>query len=108
MARKARDQQTEETEGTAIYSSPQTMIGVDDVDDSAPLVNQSMLGTSAVLRDGNAAIDAPKPMTYMVLREQWIMGRGGRTILRQGKVIDSLNYDIESLRSQGVELREFG
>lgn len=109
MARKPRDQdQAASAEGESVYTSPVGAFAVDDVDDSAPLINQSPVGSNAAQRDGVAIADAPKAASYVVMREQWIMARGGRTILRQGKVIDSLNYDITSLLSQGVALQECG
>ena len=37
-----------------------------------------------------------------------VMLHGGIVLLRQGKVVDNLNYDLSYLRSQGVELTPYG
>jgi hypothetical protein len=36
-----------------------------------------------------------------------VMLQGGITLLRQGKVVDDVNYDIAYLQSQGVQLQPF-
>jgi len=47
----------------------------------------------------------PKPIEYYrVVRGGRISAAGGRTLMREGKVIDTLNYNPEKLRQQGILL----
>lgn len=57
---------------------------------------------------GEPAVEVPPPPQYRVVRTQYVMQPGGRTILREGKLIDARSYDLASLRSQGVVLEPVG
>lgn len=43
---------------------------------------------------------------YRVLEKHIVSDNGSRVALTPGKVIDSLNYNIERLQKQGVKLEE--
>lgn len=104
MARKQKDP-NENPEAPNPYQSAVPQGGQEDVDHETPLVNQSPMLGSAVDHDGRPMADVPPPPRYRVLRGQYVMIKGmGRMTLREGKVIDENNYDIASLRSQGVQL----
>ena len=50
-----------------------------------------------------------KPATvryFRVDRGGYILDRGYRTLMREGKVVDTLNYDPKRLASQGIKLTE--
>jgi adenylate kinase len=99
----ARKQRTDE-ETTNPYSS--VTPGVTDIiDSSMELVNQSPVMASAVERDGLVAQMAPM-RKYRVERQALIMNNGCRTMMKVGKIVDSSNYNLEALRSQGVQLTE--
>ena len=58
-----------------------------------------------------AGAKVPKAKRYTVTKGGSISqpgpgGAGYRTIMREGKVIDNLNFDIASLRAQGIGLQE--
>jgi len=46
------------------------------------------------------------PRVFRVKEDKRALVNGYRTILRAGKEIDTLNYDIRRLQSQGVKLEE--
>lgn len=106
MARKARDPQQQEQEPTGVYeSSPAFPARVDVVDASAELIEGSPMMPSAVERDGaEVAAEVEGPARYRVLSTQYVMSRGGRTLMRAGKIVDAHNFDIPALASQGVQL----
>lgn len=51
-------------------------------------------------------VPAPKRRTYVVDAGGMFMCRGARVMLREGKVIDSLNYDVAMLFEQGLRAHE--
>jgi len=104
MARKPREQEAETTQDP--YASQPNYSQTSIVDTTAELVNASPVRASA--EENREPIDAPPAPRYRVLNTQYVMARGGRTILRAGKTIDSMNYDIESLVGQGVQLEATG
>jgi hypothetical protein len=105
MARKPREQQDERDQQAAEpYASAPAFNQMDVVDASVALVNQSPMMPSAADRDGCALAEVPPPRSYKVLQSQYVMSKGGRSILRAGKVVDELNFDIAALESQGVQL----
>lgn len=96
MARKttATEDQGAYTSGSAPTSEYET----------PPMMEAPKLGDAT--EHGNAPVEAPPVPRYRVERSQYIMQAGGRVILREGKVIDGLNYNIEQLISQGVQLTQ--
>ena len=75
------------------------------------VVNASHLGSNpaeviAVAVDPNENADSPTVRRFVVEKEKNISQNGIRSILREGKEIDELNYDIVALQKQGVKLRE--
>lgn len=98
MARK----QNSQTEDAGVYSAT-PMTDEDRVSPYAtpPLVQAPPMST---VREVGVVEDVAPPQRYRVLRSQYVMASGGRTILREGKVIDESAYDIPNLRSQGVSL----
>lgn len=105
MARKHREQQDERDQsGAEPYASALAFNQVDVVDTSADMVNQSPIMPSAAERDGHVVAEVPPPRVYKVLQSQYVMSKGGRTLLRAGKVLDEHNFNIDALESQGVQL----
>ena len=51
-------------------------------------------------------VQAPAVAYYRVDRELWVMLDGQRVLLRYGKTLDSQNYDIAKLKSQGAVLTD--
>ena len=93
MARKAQTQPDD------AYTSHAA--AADDLS-APPLLQETPMGDAT--EHGAPLVDAPPPPQYRVVRSQYVMVRGGRTILREGKVIDERNYDLPALISQGVTL----
>lgn len=106
MARKARQFFAEETTSSETISSSEYMASsaTEIVDNSAELVDPAPIMPSAVDRDGATEIVVAPPPKYRVVRDALVMSHGHRTWLRTGKVIDTSNYDMGSLLSQGVQL----
>lgn len=105
MARKAREQQEHDAAAGVYESSPSYPNRFEIIDTTAELVDGSPLMPSAVERDGSSGgAEVRPPSQYRVLATQYVMARGGRTILRAGKIIDAHNFDIAALASQGVQL----
>lgn len=105
MARKPRDPNEQNEAGAGVYESiPPFPSRVEMIDSSAELINASPLMPSAVDRDGASAADVASPPRYRVLTTQYVMTKGGRTLIRAGKIVDANNFDLPSLASQGVQL----
>jgi len=68
-----------------------------------PLISDQPPVSSAVTA-ADAARPSPPIQRFRVQRERRIMHHGSMTVLREGKVLDELNYNIQELRNQGVEL----
>ncbi len=49
---------------------------------------------------------APPIKTYRVIQGGYVMVNGSKTGVRNGKVISEANYDIASLKLQGIVLEE--
>lgn len=69
-----------------------------------PSLVQAAPVVGSAVREG--AAKGPSVRTYVVEQGGPIMHRGSRGTLRAGKQINEANYDIPSLRSQGIRLRE--
>jgi hypothetical protein len=104
MARKPREF-SDSPESADLYSSALPSV-VEIVEGDAPLVNQSPILASAVDRDNAARADIAPPPRFRVLDTQYVMSRGGRVLLRAGKIVDEHNFDLAALVSQGVRLAE--
>lgn len=62
---------------------------------------------SAVRDDPEAEAEAPKAKWYRVIRGGIVLDGGFRARLKEGKEINSLNYNIRRLQQQGIVLQEF-
>lgn len=62
---------------------------------------------SAVRDDPDAEAEAPKPKWYRVIKGGIVLDGGFRARLKEGKEINSLNYNIRRLQQQGIMLQEF-
>lgn len=66
----------------------------------APLVGPPPTNTASI------GESASKRRRWRVDANMHVMVRGVRTLLRFGKIVDELNYDMKSLQQQGVPLTE--
>lgn len=98
MARK-----TPSTDDAGPYSTMAT--GPTD-HESPPLVQAQAPGDAR--EHGDAPVEVPPPPKYRVDRSQYVQQPGGRVLLREGKVIDGSQYDLDQLHSQGVLLSRVG
>lgn len=82
-----------------------------------PLVNEETLYTKPALAEMEGQITSSafdpdvdpgevKIRKFRVGQDKRINWRGSMTLLRAGKVVDELNYNIQALRGQGVVLTE--
>jgi hypothetical protein len=67
------------------------------------LVNQAPHRPSMVDRERQA--EPIFVQQYEVQRDRQVSSGGSVTLLRAGKIVDERHYDVESLKSQGVQLR---
>ena len=104
MARKMRMNGETETEVDP-YTSGTPVVQTDIIDTTAELVNMSPMRPSAVERDAATAVVAPTTK-FVVERDAFVMNRGCRVRMHRGKVVDKSNFDLASLRQQGVILTE--
>ena len=102
MARKPREQNEAEQVVDPYQSAPQYS-ATDVIDTSAELVNPSPWMPSAASRDGGT-VEVEAPPKFRVVVSQYIMSKGGRTLLRAGKIVDAHGFDLAALTSQGVQL----
>lgn len=65
------------------------------------------VGSAITEADLEAAKDAPKPRWARVLVGGNVLENGFRTRLKEGKAINSFNYNFRRLRDQGIKLQEF-
>jgi hypothetical protein len=100
MARKPREQNEEQ--GPEPYQSAPAH-AAEVIDASVELINPSPMRPSAAARDGSM-VEVEPPPRYRVVASQYIMSKGGRTLLRAGKIVDSHGFDLPALVSQGVQL----
>jgi hypothetical protein len=70
------------------------------------LVSQSEVIGTAMRPGMPGSENVPKAKKYRVLNGGMITWRGNRTPMKAGKIIDSVQYDIPSLRSQGIKMEE--
>lgn len=71
------------------------------------VVDEGTDAARAVVK-GNATENArssPTVKRYVVVRGGAALVNGLRTIIKEGKVIDALNYDIQHLQRQGIRLQ---
>lgn len=54
--------------------------------------------------DEEPAVEAPPPQRFKVLKDADVAINGQRTKLREGKVVDAANFDLDALRRYGVKL----
>jgi hypothetical protein len=62
--------------------------------------------TKKVAETAAEEVPPTPPRAFRVVRGGKILARGYRTKLREGKIIDDLNYDIAQLKQQGILLEE--
>ena len=75
-------------------------------DGSIPEASGAVRG-SALEKNPEPREEATPPKRYRVLGDKMFMDRHGyRAKMREGKEIDSHNYDIAALRRQGIKLEE--
>ena len=84
---------------------------------SMPVINPATCSAEpdvvadATARNPRPAGPVPTARRFTVIRGGSVSqpgpgGTGYRTVVREGKVVDNLNYDIEKLLAQGIKLEE--
>ena len=64
-------------------------------------------GSAVTEEDLEAAKNAPKLLWYRVLVGGNVLENGFRTRMKEGKEINSFNYNIRRLQQQGIKLQAF-
>lgn len=105
MPRKSRPHDPEAVVDPYTTSVPSPMMIDAPGGDPVPLIDQAPHVGDATARE-QMVVDAPVPARYKLLAGGVFMVRGHRTTMKPGKVIDSLNYDIRALASQGAQLQQ--
>jgi hypothetical protein len=95
----ARAQQTKTEHVEVLSSEPIPEVTLPPVSNEAPVV------ADATMRNPPQAAKGPEVEYFRVTRGGYVQSPGGvRSQLREGKEIDSLNYDPARLRQQGIRL----
>ncbi len=69
-------------------------------------INRSKVVADATAKN-KAAPEPTKPVTYArVIRGGPVLENGFRTQLKEGKIVDSLNYNLKRLQQQGIRLEK--
>lgn len=71
--------------------------------DSSPVY----AGSAVSEDDAEVARNAPKPVWYRVIVGGPVLENGFRTRIKEGKELNSFNYNIRKLQSQGIKLQQF-
>jgi hypothetical protein len=100
----ARQKSDKEGENITVLSDEEHVIELPNVNDAATAVVVAD-ATAKQLPDAPAPEEIPKVRRYVVVRGGPVLQAGFRTNLKEGKVIDSLNYDIQHLQRQGIRLQ---
>lgn len=69
-----------------------------------PVSNESAVVADATRKNPVTPVKAPDVQYYRVIKGGPIQAAGYRSVLREGKEIDSVNYDIRALQQQGIRL----
>jgi hypothetical protein len=70
-----------------------------------PVVNAAPVVADATQKNPPVAAKGPKVEYFRVTRGGFVQSPGGvRSMLREGKEIDTLNYDVNRLRQQGIRM----
>jgi len=80
--------------------------GQDDKNESVQVLGNGPI-PDVRLADPDAEAEAPKPKWYRVIKGGIVLDGGFRARLKEGKEINSLNYNIRRLQQQGIMLQEF-
>lgn len=102
MARKRSE--SEEEHITVVGNS-----APEDVDVTTAFVHGGAIVADAVAARATTAVptaEIRKARRFVVRKGGMISATGYRTMMREGKEIDDLNYDIRSLAQQGILLEE--
>jgi hypothetical protein len=103
MARKRIEDEVKDAPDVA----PQTHVTTEHVDTSAELVNPAPLIGSVVETTGvEVPVIIAGPRQFRVVRGGQVALRTGVGMLREGKLIRDIDYDVRNLQAQGVELEE--
>lgn len=108
MARRANaaSVKAEQTVHTTIHGGE---IGVPPPADMKTSITMPGVSVASAYRAPDP--DAPPPpevKRYRVLNEITIMSHGCKTLMRTGKEVDDVSYDISNLERQGVRLQPLG
>lgn len=70
-------------------------------------VARSQVVADATVKNPEAQPEPTKPTSYArVVRGGAVLENGFRTTLKEGKVVDSLNYNFKRLQQQGIRLEK--
>ena len=73
----------------------------------APPIVQTRIKPGAEVDDSEAAALAPKVRWFRVKKGGTVLENGFRTRLKEGKEINTANYNVRKLQQQGIQLEEF-
>ena len=88
------------------HSNPMDESGLPEVKLS-PSPESYEAGSAIRDEDMEAALDAPKPLWYRVIVGGTVLENGFRTRMKEGKELNSFNYNIRKLQQQGIKLQQF-
>jgi hypothetical protein len=109
MARRATISQmaeAQENAGSTPMGGAMGVVVTENTADTKELAGQLAVESIDPLR----VVDHPPVKKFMVCNPSGIdvMIGTGKTLLKRGKVVDSVTYDIDRLRAMGVQLEEVG
>lgn len=101
--RKSKDEQRKEEQVTTLDNGPVQDKGVEPTEVQDAKAMQPI--KSAVDPDVDPK-EGPKVRKFVIMRGGVAQVGGFRAKLKEGKEVDTLNYNIRDLQRQGIQLRE--
>ena len=104
MGRQQRAGNTNEKgEQITVLSEEDHDIELPPADPESEMLRSQVTGDAT--KKVEATVEAPPVKKYVVVRGGAVLCNGHRTTIKEGKILDSLNYDIAHLQRQGIRLQ---
>ena len=106
MARNARTGFTSETVEEKVSASTVAEPPADEVVVEAPKAKAAKVVVAEEAPPPAPPVVIPPTKKFRVARDHWVILDSQRFMLKGGKIVDDMNYNIELLKSQGVALEQ--
>jgi hypothetical protein len=106
MARNTIQHEHTPPEGGKVETGGVPITGLDSVPEGQ-IPSEAPVMRASVAKSNPKVKDVPPPKRYIVVKQAAVLLDGSRSTLPEGKVLDSLNYDIDHLKRLGVKLQPY-